>query len=168
MLDAALCIAHLVLCAVLPQVSCLAHQQRHTCSSASLIFLVVSFFRYCDGQVFFAHFMWVTILKLLLFGVLEMRTIITIYQARWQLLPHVSDCENPIFLTSQKELLISTPPHQPLRIVFTNCTMSLVCIRYAQDTTGLDGLRQRLAKVHLRFYAALFASIIMAIYCRSV
>ena len=40
--------------------------------------------------------------------------------------------------------------------------------RYAQEIAapgGLDGLRQRLAKVHLRFYAALFVAMSIALYC---
>jgi hypothetical protein len=92
MLDACLCIAHLILSAALP-------------------------------NTFFGHFMWIAILKLLLFGVFEMRTVVTIYQAR-----------------------------------FSNEIAS----------EGWDGLRRRLATVHLRFYAALFLAVFVALYFRTV
>ena len=92
MLDAALCIAHLMLSAAMP-------------------------------NTFFGNFMWISILKLVLFGVFEMRTVVTVYQARFS---------NEI------------------------------------SSEGWDGLRRRLATVHLRFYAALFAAVFVSMYSRNV
>jgi hypothetical protein len=91
MLDAALCIAHLILSAALP-------------------------------NTFFGHFMWIAILKLVLFGVFEMRTVVTVYQARFS---------------------------------------------HEISSEGWDGLRRRLAAVHLRFYAALFVAVFVSLYSRS-
>ena len=90
-LDACLCIAHLILSAALP-------------------------------NTFFGHFMWIAILKLLLFGVFEMRTVLAVYQARFS-----------------SEIALE----------------------------GWDGLRRRLATMHLRFYAALFAAVTIALYFRA-
>ena len=54
-LDAIVCIGHMLLCAAIP-------------------------------TVFFFHFIWVAILSLLLFSVFEMKTVINIFQARFELL----------------------------------------------------------------------------------
>ena len=68
--------------------------------------------------LFFQHFMWIAVLKLFLFCVFEMRTIVSIYQAR-----------------------------------------------YAQELAaeGWNGLRRRLASLHLRFYAAVFVAMFLAL-----
>ena len=57
------------------------------------------------------------------------------------------------------------------QIVDINAPNYFTCTRFTQEISseaGSDGLRQRLAKVHLRFYAALFAAIFVTFYCRTV
>jgi len=70
--------------------------------------------------VAFYHFIWLCLLKLLIFCILEMRLVISVYQAR-----------------------------------------------YAQDMaqTGWQGLRNHLATLHARFYAGLFAAILLVDFC---
>ena len=68
--------------------------------------------------MFLQNFMWISILKLLFFCVFEMRTIVSIYQARFS-----SELTNE----------------------------------------GWSGLRQRLASLHLRFYAAVFVCMFLTL-----
>ena len=111
--------------------------------------------------------MWVAILKLLLFGVFEMRTIIIVYQARYSAL-HLN---SELSLDEEYYHVMFSSPSQcnsinifcsshRLTAIFPDCSC-----RYAQESSGdggLQGLRQRLNKVHIRFYFALFTSIFVA------
>ena len=92
LLDAALCVGHLLLCAAVP-------------------------------KIFFGLLIWISILKLFIFCIFEMRTIITIYQARYS---------------------------------------------HELQVEGWEGLRRRLASVHLRFYAVFFVLLMLfsALYTR--
>ena len=56
-------------------------------------------------------------------------------------------------------------------MILLTLMLQITCTRFTQEISseaGSDGLRQRLAKVHLRFYAALFAAIFVTFYCRTV
>lgn len=68
--------------------------------------------------MFLHHFMWISVLKLFFFCVFEMRTVVSVYQAR-----------------------------------------------HAQElaTEGWQGLRRRLASLHLRFYAAVFLGLFVSL-----
>jgi hypothetical protein len=70
-------------------------------------------------QVFFSHFMWVAILKLLLFGVFEMRTIIIVYQARYYSL-HTA---HELRMTDTGQEVLSHDAQSPITVELQMCLL---------------------------------------------
>ena len=117
-------------------------------------------------STFFGNFMWVAILKLLLFGVFEMRTVVSIYQVTpLALTPYITPSPFTVVSIYQVTPLALTPYITPSPYTVVSIYQS----RFSHELSleGWEGLRRRLAVVHIRFYGALFVAVLLALYLRN-
>lgn len=106
-----------------------------------LMHLLLSF---AFPTVFFASFIWIAVLKLLLFSVFQMRLIINIYQAR--------------LVFCGLRLVEELCCHSFHTVLFFRC-------RFSQELAaeGWQGLRRRLIVLHVRFYGAVLVVLLVSI-----